>query len=69
VWTRADDPAVNPKLDGVTLETRRLSLRCSEKQALQDISLNIPEKLILLDEPCSALDPIATAKIEKLMSS
>jgi phosphate transport system ATP-binding protein len=31
-------------------------------------SLSIEPEVILMDEPCSALDPIATAKIEDLMS-
>jgi phosphate transport system ATP-binding protein len=31
-------------------------------------ALAVEPEIILLDEPCSALDPIATAKIEKLMS-
>jgi phosphate transport system ATP-binding protein len=30
-------------------------------------SLAIEPEIILMDEPCSALDPIATAKIEDLM--
>jgi phosphate transport system ATP-binding protein len=30
-------------------------------------ALAVEPEIILLDEPCSALDPIATAKIEKLM--
>jgi len=31
-------------------------------------SLSIEPEMILMDEPCSALDPIATAKIEDLMT-
>jgi phosphate transport system ATP-binding protein len=31
-------------------------------------SLSIEPEVILMDEPCSALDPIATAKIEDLMT-
>ena len=31
-------------------------------------SLSIEPEIILMDEPCSALDPIATAKIEDLMT-
>jgi phosphate transport system ATP-binding protein len=31
-------------------------------------SLAIEPEIILMDEPCSALDPIATAKIEDLMT-
>ncbi|HIG99298.1 MAG TPA: ATP-binding cassette domain-containing protein, partial [Thermoplasmata archaeon] len=31
-------------------------------------SLSIEPEVILMDEPCSALDPIATAKIEDLMN-
>jgi phosphate transport system ATP-binding protein len=32
-------------------------------------SLAVDPEVLLLDEPCSALDPIATAKIEELMST
>ena len=32
-------------------------------------ALAVEPEVILLDEPCSALDPIATAKIEELMAS
>ena len=30
-------------------------------------AISVNPEVILMDEPCSALDPIATAKIEKLM--
>ncbi len=32
-------------------------------------ALAVEPKVILMDEPCSALDPIATAKIEELIAS
>ena len=31
-------------------------------------AIAVSPEIILMDEPCSALDPIATAKIEELMS-
>ena len=32
-------------------------------------AISINPEIILMDEPCSALDPIATAKIEELIDS
>jgi phosphate transport system ATP-binding protein len=32
-------------------------------------ALAVDPEVLLLDEPCSALDPIATSKIEELMFS
>ncbi len=32
-------------------------------------TIAVKPEVILMDEPCSALDPIATAKIEELMTN
>jgi phosphate transport system ATP-binding protein len=51
------------------LHTSGMSLSGGQQQRLCIArSVAIEPELILLDEPCSALDPIATAKIEELMS-
>ena len=42
----ADDPAVNPKIENPILRIESLSLWYGAKQALNDISLKIPEKRI-----------------------
>ncbi len=50
------------------LEVSALELSGGQQQRLciaRTIAIN--PKIILMDEPCSALDPIATAKIEKLI--
>src|SRR5438094_9863696 len=43
---------------------------CGQQQRLCIArALAVEPKVILMDEPCSALDPIATAKIEELIAS
>jgi phosphate transport system ATP-binding protein len=50
------------------LRDSALSLSGGQQQRLCIArALSIKPEIILLDEPCSALDPIATAKIESLM--
>ena len=52
-----DNIAYGPRIHGLA----------SSENELNDIVAVSPE-VILMDEPCSALDPIATAKIEELMN-
>jgi len=53
---------------GDRLEASAMSLSGGQQQRLCIArSLAIEPKVILMDEPCSALDPIATAKIEELI--
>jgi phosphate transport system ATP-binding protein len=50
------------------LQTSALGLSGGQQQRLCIArAISIEPDVILLDEPCSALDPIATAKIEELM--
>ncbi len=50
------------------LSTNALSLSGGQQQRLCIArAIAIEPEVILMDEPCSALDPIATAKIEELM--
>ncbi len=50
------------------LETSALDLPLDQQQRLCVARvLAVEPEVILMDEPCSALDPIATAKIEELM--
>jgi len=50
------------------LQTSALGLSGGQQQRLCIArAISIEPEVILLDEPCSALDPIATAKIEELM--
>ena len=50
------------------LETSALGLSGGQQQRLCIArALAVEPEVILMDEPCSALDPIATAKIEQLM--
>jgi len=51
------------------LEANALSLSAEQQQRLC-ISrlLAVEPEVLLMDEPCSALDPIATAKVEELMN-
>jgi phosphate transport system ATP-binding protein len=54
---------------GDRLETSAMSLSGGQQQRLCIArSLAIEPEIILMDEPCSALDPIATAKIEDLIN-
>ena len=51
------------------LQESAMSLSGGQQQRLCIArSLSIEPEVILMDEPCSALDPIATAKIEDLMT-
>jgi phosphate transport system ATP-binding protein len=52
------------------LQANALSLSAEQQQRLC-ISrlLAVQPEVLLMDEPCSALDPIATAKVEELMQS
>ena len=50
------------------LESSALDLPLDQQQRLcMARLLAVEPEVILMDEPCSALDPIATAKIEELM--
>jgi phosphate transport system ATP-binding protein len=57
------------KLDQIVEQSLKHSALWDElKDRLHESALSISEPdVILMDEPCSALDPIATAKIEDLM--
>ena len=51
------------------LSANRLSLSGGQQQRLCIArTVAVKPEVILLDEPCSALDPISTAKIEELIS-
>ncbi|NMC95464.1 MAG: ATP-binding cassette domain-containing protein, partial [Syntrophorhabdus sp.] len=53
---------------GDRLQTSALSLSEEMKQRLCIARLlTVEPEIILLDEPCSALDPIATMRVEELM--
>jgi phosphate transport system ATP-binding protein len=53
---------------GLNLDASALSLSLGEQQRLCIARvLAVEPEVILMDEPCSALDPIATLKIEELM--
>jgi len=55
---------------GDRLEESAMSLSGGQQQRLCIArTLSIEPKVILMDEPCSALDPIATAKIEDLIDN
>ncbi len=52
------------------LDTSGLSLSGGQQQRLCIArSLAVEPSILLMDEPCSALDPVATAKIEELIHS
>jgi phosphate transport system ATP-binding protein len=52
------------------LHTSGLSLSGGQQQRLCIArAIAVEPEILLMDEPCSALDPIATAKIEELMQS
>jgi len=49
------------------IESRDLNLWYGDAQALKDVTIAVKPEVILFDEPCSALDPISTARIEDLI--
>ena len=58
LWTEVSD----------RLHTDALGLTCGQQQRLCIARvLAVQPEVILMDEPCSALDPLATLKIEELM--
>ena len=60
LWDEVKDRLADP---GVTLSGGQQQRLCIAR------SLAVQPKVLLMDEPCSALDPIATARIEDLIHS
>jgi len=62
---------VKERLSGLPFALqRRTGQVCGQQQRLCIArTLAVEPEVILMDEPCSALDPIATAKIEKLIDT
>ncbi|VTZ27469.1 phosphate transporter subunit; ATP-binding component of ABC superfamily (fragment) [Methylocella tundrae] len=58
IWTEVKDKL---KASGLSLSGGQQQRLCIAR------TVAIHPEVILLDEPCSALDPISTAKIEELM--
>ena len=50
--------------------SRAFAIAGARRWALQDArALAVQPEVLLMDEPCSALDPLATAKIEELIQT